>query len=416
MSWIYQTVKRHPISSLGISVIAAVAITLALQSAALLNSAQAASGMEIAIQDDVAFLEASGSTQEKAFEAARGLNVSRIRVNAVWHRIPGAQQFRKSPPKHVDYNWRAYDRLIKMADRYGMKVQITLMGPAPAWATARRQVTNNRPNPRAFREFARSAARHFKGRVDRYSIWNEPNHTGGLTPLYESPKIYRALYQAAYGTIKGTDSKAKVLIGETAPYALKTKKSRAIAPLEFLRGLACVDRQYKKIGGGCTEIKSDGYAHHPYDVTSSPYRKFPGDDNVTIGTLSRMTTALNRLAAQRAINTPGGKPLDLYLTEYGFFARGPRQLPMWQRAGYLKHAFGIAARTPRVRSMLHYLLYEPSLAVSWDTSLVSRSGQKERTYFALRDWSTEAAKQGKIIEPGPRAGIEGRLRDLLDRN
>ena len=50
---------------------------------------------------------------------------------------------------------------------------------------------------------ANADARHFKGRVHRYSIWNEPNHPQFLGPQYDSrhrpvsPGIYRNLYAAA---------------------------------------------------------------------------------------------------------------------------------------------------------------------------------------------------------------------------
>ena len=39
---------------------------------------------------------------------------------------------------------------------------------------------------------------HFRGLIDRYSIWNEPNYVGWIAPLSSGPKIYRALYTAGY--------------------------------------------------------------------------------------------------------------------------------------------------------------------------------------------------------------------------
>ena len=67
---------------------------------------------------------------------------------------------------------------------------------------------------------------------------------------------------------------------------------------------------------------ADGYAHHPYDFANPPAAPYPGADNVTMGTLGRLTTALDRLAAAKALRTPDGKPLDVYLTEFGYFASG----------------------------------------------------------------------------------------------
>ena len=45
----------------------------------------------------------------------------------------------------------------------------------------------------------------------------------------------------------------------------------------------------------CPKLKADGYAHHPYDFRHAPNFQYPGADNVTIGTLSRLTRALDRL-------------------------------------------------------------------------------------------------------------------------
>ena len=146
--------------------------------------------------------------------------------------------------------------------------------------------------------------------------------------MSQSGTIYRKLYIAGYRAIKGVDPSAAVLIGETSPYALR---GRAIAPLTFLRQLACVSKSYK-LSNGCVKkapwpgggpLLADGYAHHPYDRHSPTY-KYPGSDNVTIGTLYRLTAALDRLARVHALRQPGGLPLDLYLTEFGYFGSGKR--------------------------------------------------------------------------------------------
>jgi hypothetical protein len=66
---------------------------------------------------------------------------------------------------------------------------------------------------------------------------------------------------AGYQAIKASDGAAKVLIGETVPYA---QGRRAMAPVKFLRKMACVNNQYRRVRR-CPKLKADGYAHHPYD-------------------------------------------------------------------------------------------------------------------------------------------------------
>jgi hypothetical protein len=264
-----------------------------------------------------------------------------------------------------------------------MKVHVTITGPAPRWATANRRVGVYRPDPGKFGAFARSVAIHFHGTaVDRYSIWNEPNYKGWLQPYKQSPKVYRALFRAGWRGIKSVEPGVQVLIGETSPYAIK---GRAIAPLAFLRGVTCTDRRWRR---HCIGIKADGYAHHPYEFKRKPEASYPGRDNVTIGTLPRLTRALTVLANSGALRTPAGQPLDLWLTEFGYMATGKRRLPVGRRAGYLRRAFQIARRNPRVHSMLQYLLVAPPPQwAHFNTAITLRNGTPTAPFHALADFS-----------------------------
>jgi hypothetical protein len=171
-----------------------------------------------------------------------------------------------------------------------------------------------------------------------------------------------------------------VLFGETVPYAIK---GRATSPLWFLRGATCVNRHYHR---SCRRgLKADGYAHHPYEFTHSPRYRYPGGSNVTIGTLGRLTHALDRLARNGALRTSRGRRLNVYLTEFGYFAHGKRRISARRRATYLRQAYRIARRNPRVKQLLQYLLVSPPKALgNFDTALLSRNGHLTPAYHALR--------------------------------
>src|SRR5436305_2238787 len=191
--------------------------------------------LEVALQDDAVFLQRSYYDRNTALAQAQQMGVTRLRVLVLWARVPGADANAKSPPSHPRYDWSAYDSLIDDAARHGIRVQLDLSGPAPAWAAGNHKQGIVRPDAKLFGDFVAVAVRHFKGRVERYSVWNEPNYVGWLAPLHSGPALYRALYIHAYNAIKTNDPNAQVLIGETAPYS---EKGRAMAPLEFLRGVA----------------------------------------------------------------------------------------------------------------------------------------------------------------------------------
>ena len=348
--------------------------------------------MAVALQDDAVFLNRQYYNRDVALQQAQQLGVTRLRVLTIWSRVPGSQPNSKSRPSSVHYDWSQYDALIDDAARHGIRLQLDLTGPAPAWATRHHKPGVVRPRATDFGQFAAAAARHFKGRVDLYSIWNEPNYVGWLAPQSAEPTLYRALYTAAYGAIKRADPAAKVLIGETAPYE---EHKRAIAPLAFLRAVTCRNGIYAPTRA-CPPLLADGYAHHPYEFANPPAAPYPGADNVTVGTLGRLTTALDRLAAARALRTPTGKPLDVYLTEFGYFATGPVAMAPARRAAYLRDAFDIADRNPRVKEMLQYILVSPPPGIRFNTSLIQLDGKPTLPYEELSAWVRQNVKKGRV--------------------
>jgi hypothetical protein len=353
------------------------------------GESRAARGMELAIQDDALFVQGNKRFRgNKAFDYAKSLGVTRIRANLIWtYTMPKAHYNARRKPASISYDFSQYDRLIDRAAANGIRVHISLTGPAPRWANARRAAPKQawyKPNTAEFGRFAAVAAQHFKGRVDRYSIWNEPNWKTWLGPLKSGPSLYRSLYARGYAAIKKADPRAKVLIGETSPYA---RPGMSTAPLAFLRKVACVNTSYRRVRK-CPRLKADGYAHHPYDFRHAPNFLYPGTDNVTIGTLSRLTRALDRLRRSGALRTPRGGRMPVYLTEYGYFASGRRALPSRTRSRYLKQAYTLALRNGRVKSQLQYLMLvlPRGSASTLNTGLVSRTGKRLPQFKALRSW------------------------------
>ena len=365
------------------------------------TDARAARGMELALQDDNTFLGGNKRvSQKRALSYARQLGVTRLRVNLLWsYSMAQPQASARRKPQTISYQFGGVDQLIDAAAKRGIRVHLSVTGPAPRWANAKKSVKRAwyKPNVRYFGQFARVAAEHFKGRVDRYSIWNEPNYKTWLGPLGTGPRQYRSLYSRGYAAIKRADPRAKVLIGETSPYAVR---GRATAPLRFLRGVTCANKQYRR-ARRCTPLKADGYAHHPYDFRHAPNYQYPGADNATLGTLSRLTRALDRLSRARLLRKNGGGRMPVYLTEYGYFSAGKRALPKRIRVRYLQKAYTLALRNRRVKSQLQYLLVAPpkrSLSSFFNVALLTTRGTKYPQFNALRRWFQ--VNRGKVKRPG----------------
>ena len=360
------------------------------------GTAHAARGMEVAVQDDAVLANHLYGNYPRTLKLVSQLNASRIRVNVRWTYVVGKAARRRRAPKHIAYNWTGYDGLIRLATPRGIGLELTLTGPAPAYATGNHRWGHYKPKASAFKAFAAAAAEHFRGKVDRYSIWNEPNYVGWLSPLSQGPRLYRALYLAGYRAIKRADPNAQVLIGETSPAG---HPGRSTAPLEFLRRMTCATRHYTA-ARICTPLLADGYAHHAYDPAHSPTYRYPGADNVTLATLYRLTNALDDLAAEGLLTTPLGEPLDVYVTEYGYFASGKYRVSPTRHARYLVQAFKMAQRNPRVRQLLQYLLVKPRGNLRhFDTSIADSRSRPTTAFKKLAAWAKSALAAGKIAAP-----------------
>ncbi|HEY7296017.1 MAG TPA: hypothetical protein VH916_13310 [Dehalococcoidia bacterium] len=363
-------------------------VLVAATSLTLASSAHAARGMEVGLQDDAVFLYQHYYNRDLALQQARQLGVTRLRVNVLWNRAAAAQNRQRMAPAQVIYNWAPYDSLVDAASAYGIKVQMTIAGPAPAWANGKHRAGLHngayKPNARLYGQFVHDVALHFKGRVDRYSIWNEPNWPGWLAPYKSAPHIYASLYRAGWIAVKSVDPSARVLFGELAP---QERRGKSLGPLSFLR-----------LATKHAHFKADGLAHHPYAFSVSPSSRAGGQNDVTMGTLGRLTNLLHKLAHTRKLRTPAGGSLPVYLTEFGYFASGPRALRTKRRAAYLRKGFQIALHTPPVREMTQYTLVAPPKRTDWNTSLVSQGGTPSTVFKTLSSWTLGALRVGGIAK------------------
>jgi hypothetical protein len=391
-------VPRTPSIVRAALLVLAAALTLLATSCA--GEARAARGLELALQDDSVFLtHGYFKNTEKAYAHLQALGVTRLRVNVLWaYSLTKAQYNAASKPAVRNYNFAQYQAMIDAAAKHGIRVHASLTGPAPRWATGdRKRVSGFKPSAGAFGEFVTAAATAFAGRVDRYSIWNEPNWRTWLGPISSQASLYRGLYTRGYAAIKAVDPRAKVLIGETSPTA---RAGFSQSPLAFLRGLACVNKDYKRTRS-CPALKADGFAHHPYDFSHPPSFQGKNPDDVTMGTLNRLTRALDKLSRAGRLRQNGGGRMPLYLTEFGYFSSGHRAVKPSLRTKWLKDAYSIALANGRVKSQLQYLLVAPprrSSSAFFNLALLTTAGKKYPTYTALQGWYR--SHRSRVKRPG----------------
>jgi hypothetical protein len=269
-------------------------------------------------------------------------------------------------------------------------VTLTLTGPVPRWATRDKKDNFAYPDANEFGAFATAIGRRYGDSVTTWSIWNEPNQPQFLKPQYKngkpySPTLYRKLYQKAYAGLRSTPSNLQdtILIGETSPRG----NANVVRPLAFLRGMLCLDSKWRK-SKSCGELEAGGYAHHAYTTSQGPRFVPSAKDDVTIGVLSRLVTALDRAAKAGAL--PPGLPI--HLTEFGIQSTPDTisGVSLEKQAAYLAIAEHMAYVNPRVASFSQYLMSDdPPRSQGYryggfESGLRSANGRPKPAYEGFR--------------------------------
>ncbi len=330
----------------------------------------------LASHSQVTFFEAprdllNGSTRHKAFLQLQALGVKALRLELHWHDVAPAANSTRRPKfdakNPASYSWGAYDAVLTEAQRLNWKVLLTVTSPVPKWATASKRDLITRPENRQFEEFMTAVGLHYGSMVSLWALWNEPNIAGWLMPQWNSngtpasPRIYRGLWQAGYAGLKAAGIKSpQVLFGETSPFGQghanirREGTKREVAPLAFMREALCLNSRYRK-ASTCGRLPISGYAQHPYTypAVQGPYYRPPERDEVTIGTLPRLSNALALAARAHAIPAH----LPIYLTEFGVESRPNRLgVSLSEQAEYDAISEKIAWGDPQVLAFSQYLL------------------------------------------------------------
>jgi hypothetical protein len=334
------------------------------------------------------------SLRDGALDEIRAFGVTQIRQLVYWQQFaPGPNRKRKPRFNASDPNaygtFGRLDTLMASAAARGIKVVLTPTGPVPRWATKRKKGHVKRPNARQFGHFVTALARRYGAQVETWSVWNEPNQPQFLMPQYRkrrpvSPGIYRSLYRAAHRAIRSVRENRRdtILIGETSPRG----NENVVHPLTFLRGVTCLNAKYKKTRS-CARLQADGYAHHAYTTRIGP-RFVPADKNdVTIGVLDRLVTALNRVGRARGLP----RRLKIYLTEFGIQSEPDRisGVSYERQPAYYAIAEHMAYVNPRVALFSQYLMRDDAPREEgyrfrgFESGLKRHNGQRKPAYRAF---------------------------------
>ena len=184
-------------------------------------------------------------------------------------------------------------------------------GPVPRWATASARDNVTKPSPKEFEAFATAVGRRYGDRVgavvdlERAEPPAVPAARSTSARRPASPRIYRKLFLAGQRGLAGVGQRRRHAADRRDGAARHPARRRAArVPARH----AVPERSPTSARASAARINAGGYAHHAYTTRVGPRFRPPDHDDVTIGVLGRLTSALDRAGKAGAI-TRGARGL-----------------------------------------------------------------------------------------------------------
>jgi hypothetical protein len=360
---------------------------------------------------------------DRSMPTLKTLRVQIIRSTLYWGGRGGVAGTRRpahpTNPADPAYSWAPYDRMVREAAKKKIKVLFSIWG-TPSWANKGRGLAYAPTRARDLRNFAYAAAKRYSGTyvavepastggatttttttaatgarlpaVRHWLAWNEPNNPVFLRPQYrrirkgkkvrwvtQSTINYARICNAVYAGVHATLLRSeKVACGGTGPRGNNNPKAKraSVGPIPFLKGV-------KK----AHLAKFDAWAHHPYyGNPSEKPASIPKTNRgkrgriappVVLGNINDLIKEVTRLYGKKRI----------WITEYGYQTNPPDRAfgVSWaKQALYLKQAFAIARKNPRIDLMMWFLLRDQKQLGGWQSGLMTWNGKRKPAFNAFR--------------------------------
>ena len=221
---------------------------------------------------------------------------------------------RRNPPERSA--WDKYDNIVGLTEKYGLKVIARLSAP-PKWSHRGYADLGDFGPPAQFEDYADYVAAvvtRYKGRIQYYQLWNEPNIYPEWGDQRVNPEDYARMMCMAYDRAKAIDPNVVVLSAALAPTI--AQDGRDLSDLIFLQ------RMYNAGAGRCFDILSA----QGYGLFSGPYDR----------RLDPQTTNVARHMLLRDIMVSNGdatKPIWLSELNWDAVPNTPEKIQGWGKYG-----------------------------------------------------------------------------------
>jgi hypothetical protein len=174
------------------------------------------------------FLWGNADTTDRDLQLAKDAGFTWVKQRFEWRYI---EKTRKN-----SFEWEEPDRVVDAINRAGLGI-IARIDNQPEWARRDGIFPASGPPDQMedWKDYVEELAERYRGKIQAYEIWNEPNITrewGGAPP---DPVAYTELLRVSYEAIKKVDPNALVISAGLSPTTEQT--DRAIPDSVFLRGM-----------------------------------------------------------------------------------------------------------------------------------------------------------------------------------
>lgn len=138
-----------------------------------------------------------------------------------------------------EYDWYRPDRIVQQANDADLNLLVRI-DHQPLWsvqALTDKPITQNQPpaDYQDFGDFCFVMAERYKGQIQAYQVWNEPNLSREWGEQSPNPAEYTELLRVCYAGIKAADPDAIVVSAGLAPTG--TQPPLAMPDTDFLQGM-----------------------------------------------------------------------------------------------------------------------------------------------------------------------------------
>lgn len=312
---------------------------------------------------------------------AQGLGVEWVKQQVDWNLVehgPG------------DLEWEPLDRVVDLCDGFGFRLLIGVIN-APSYLRTDPTGFGPPADFGEFRRFMQQMAERYRGRVDAYELWNEPNLAREWYGDRLDPARFVALMAEGARGVRAGDPAALVISGAPGVTGINDGVT-AIDDRSFLRGALAAGLAQWVDGIG---VHPYGFANPPEARASDPQQVAPSHNN------HPSFFFRDTLEDYRAILLEyGAGDLLLWVTEFGWPSverMGDIDTAGWeyaryvseqQQADYIVRAFRIGRSTPWVGPMF---LWNLNIALIYGNerpesaySLLRPDGSLRPAYIAFR--------------------------------